>query len=276
MLLTAFKLTDPILDSGKVQALAKRFDGHGLQLDFHKVKSITAAGLGELVVLHKHLRAKGGALLLSHVDESVYEVFEATQLTRLLEIRQTVSWREEMRAARKRARKRRRANTVIAKKQPPGPGRQGLKTRDGGEALEPFPKELPALSAVPGETRPAKRRWRVLLIEDNRDAATSLLLLLECYGLEVAVAYSGPEGVTRAFTWRPDVVLTDIGLPGFDGWQVAEYVRRDPATNGARLIAITGYNGEEARQRSREVGFEAHLTKPVDPEDLVRMLEGPS
>jgi anti-anti-sigma factor len=113
MLLTAFKLTDQILDSDKVQALAKRFDGHGLQLDFDKVKSITAAGLGQLVVLHKHLRAKGGGLLLSHVDESVYRVFEVTQLTRLLAIRQTVSWREEMRSARKRppsrAVKRRRA-----------------------------------------------------------------------------------------------------------------------------------------------------------------------
>jgi anti-anti-sigma factor len=113
MLLTAFNLTEQILDSDKVQALAKRFGGDGLQLDFGKVKSVTAAGLGDLVVLHKHLRAKGGGLLLSHVDESVYRVFEVTQLTRVLDIRKTVSWREEIRSARKRppsrARKRRRA-----------------------------------------------------------------------------------------------------------------------------------------------------------------------
>jgi CheY-like chemotaxis protein len=125
--------------------------------------------------------------------------------------------------------------------------------------------------------RPAGKHLRILLAEDNRDTAHSLRLLLELYGHEVAVAYSGPDGVTAAERWRPDVVLCDIGLPGLDGYGVARRLRGNPATATARLIALTAYGGDEYRRRSREAGFEHHLVKPVDPDALFRVLdqEGP-
>ncbi len=123
-----------------------------------------------------------------------------------------------------------------------------------------------------GQTAPAAEQRRILVVEDNRDAADSLRMLLELLGHEVAVAYSGPEGVQSAREWRPDIVLCDIGLPGMDGFGVAEELRRNPQTAKTRLIAITGYGREEDRRHSHEVGFDYHLIKPVDPEDLLKVL----
>ena len=79
-----------------------------------------------------------------------------------------------------------------------------------------------------GETRPCKAGMRVLVVEDNRDAADTLRLLLALYGYEVAVAYSGHDGVRAAEQYRPDVVLCDIGLPGLDGYGVARKLRDNP------------------------------------------------
>ena len=90
-----------------------------------------------------------------------------------------------------------------------------------------------------GDTRPRPVGLRVLVVEDNRDAADSLRLLLRFFGHEVAVAYSGYDGVRAAELYRPDVVLCDIGLPGLDGYGVARKLRGDPATAQARLIAVT-------------------------------------
>jgi CheY-like chemotaxis protein len=128
-----------------------------------------------------------------------------------------------------------------------------------------------------GETRPRKtgKLLRILVIEDNRDSADSLRLLLECYGYEVTVAYSGHGGVRAAELYRPDVVLCDIGLPGLDGYGVARKLRANPTTAKARLIAVTAYGQDEDRRRSHEAGFEQHLVKPVDPEALRRVLNFP-
>ena len=90
----------------------------------------------------------------------------------------------------------------------------------------------------------------MLVVEDNRDAADSLQMLLELFGYEVAVAYTGPDGVRAAAACRPDVVVCDIGLPGLDGYEVAAALRRDPATAAARLIAVTGYGADEDRRRA--------------------------
>jgi CheY-like chemotaxis protein len=141
----------------------------------------------------------------------------------------------------------------------------------------PLKEEQPALTEVPAA--PAGRLappLRVLIVEDNRDAADSLRVLLELSGHEVAVAYDGQAGVKAAREWRPDVVLCDIGLPGLDGYGVAGELRRDPATAQVPLIAITGYGGEQDRKRSREAGFDHHLTKPVDPDDLQPLLVRPA
>ena len=125
-----------------------------------------------------------------------------------------------------------------------------------------------------GETRPRKtdRLLRILVVEDNRDSADSLRLLLELSGYEVAVAYSGYDGVQAAEQYQPDVVLCDIGLPGLDGYGVARKLRDNPATATARLIAVTAYGQDEDRRRSHEAGFEQHLVKPVDPDTLQRVL----
>jgi CheY-like chemotaxis protein len=125
-----------------------------------------------------------------------------------------------------------------------------------------------------GDTGPgmAGKPMRILVIEDNRDAADSLRVLLGLYGYEVRVAYSGPEGVTAAEQYQPAVVLCDIGLPGLDGYRVARKLRDNPATGRAHLIAVTAYGQEKDRRRSHEAGFEHHLVKPVEPNALVRLL----
>ena len=92
------------------------------------------------------------------------------------------------------------------------------------------------------------------------------------FGYEVEIAYTGPEAMEAARAFQPEVVLCDIGLPGMDGYQVAAALRRNPATARAHLIAVTGYGSEEDRRRSQEVGFEEHLTKPLDPQVLERLL----
>jgi CheY-like chemotaxis protein len=127
-----------------------------------------------------------------------------------------------------------------------------------------------------GETRPRTAGMRVLVVEDNRDAADSLRLLLALYGYEVAVAYCGHDGVRAAERHRPDVVLCDIGLPGLDGYAVARKLRQNPSTAKARLIAVTAYGRDEDRRRSQEAGFERHLVKPVEPDDLRRALDCPA
>jgi CheY-like chemotaxis protein len=113
---------------------------------------------------------------------------------------------------------------------------------------------------------------RVVIVEDNRAMADSMCTLLDLYGYDVRVAYSGPEGVRMAEAWPPDYVLCDIGLPGLDGYGVAAALRRHPATANAHLIAISAYSSEDARRRGLEAGFERHLTKPVDPDTVLGLL----
>lgn len=114
---------------------------------------------------------------------------------------------------------------------------------------------------------------RVLIIEDNKDAADSLRMLLELSGHEVRVAYTGPDGVKAAEDWRPEFVLCDIGLPGLDGYGVAAELHKRSLADKALLIAITGYGTEEDRNKAFKAGFQHHFTKPADPFLLMQMLE---
>jgi CheY-like chemotaxis protein len=109
-------------------------------------------------------------------------------------------------------------------------------------------------------------------VEDNRDAADSLAELLQIFGYDVQVAYTGPEGITAAQLFHPEVVLCDIGLPGVDGYEVARRLRSDDQTATVRLIAITGYGAEADRERAQAAGFDRHLVKPVDPDRLLTEL----
>jgi CheY-like chemotaxis protein len=118
------------------------------------------------------------------------------------------------------------------------------------------------------------RGLRVLVVDDNRDSADSLALWLELAGHEVRTAYSGPETLDVAEGFQPAVVLLDIGMPGMNGYDVARRLREQPATRTALLIAMTGWGQDEDRRRSQEAGFDQHLVKPVDPENLKNLLAG--
>ncbi len=113
---------------------------------------------------------------------------------------------------------------------------------------------------------------RILVVEDNRDVARTMQLLLRKYGFEVEVAHTGTAGVQLAQHFHPHVVLCDLGLPEMDGFDVARALRRNPSVGAARLIAVSGFGQEEDRRRAYEAGFHLHLTKPVDPEELERVL----
>jgi len=149
----------------------------------------------------------------------------------------------------------------------PGPGR-------GSE----FVVRLPLASGVgteptravasPPAGRPAPRR--VLVVDDNVDAADSLAMLLRLTGHTVWTAYGGPSALEAAERHRPEVVLLDIGLPGMDGYEVARRLRSGAAA-AATLLALTGYGQETDRRKTHEAGFDHHLVKPVDPDDLVRL-----
>ncbi len=122
-------------------------------------------------------------------------------------------------------------------------------------------------ASVPTPCPPAN----VLLIEDNDDARQSLRALLEYEGHRVAETADGTSGLDRDETMRPDIVLIDIGLPGLDGYEVARRIRARRGTDPI-LVAITGYGQIDDQRRSLEAGFDAHLTKPVSPDQLTGLL----
>jgi CheY-like chemotaxis protein len=119
---------------------------------------------------------------------------------------------------------------------------------------------------------PSAADSRVLVVEDNTDAAESLALILRAYGHEVRTAHNGPAALDLAREFRPGVVVLDIGLPGMDGYEVARRLRQDQGGAGVVLVALTGYNLEDDQRRSRDVGISHHLVKPVDPLALCRLL----
>jgi len=127
-----------------------------------------------------------------------------------------------------------------------------------------------------GSLRPAAnpqaRPHSILVIEDNRDAALTLKMLLEVFGHQVDTAPSGRQGLERARTGQPEVVFCDIGLPDMDGYAVATALRLDPKFSASLLVAMTGYGQEEDIRRALEAGFDQHLTKPVALEALEHLL----
>ncbi|MCA1595399.1 MAG: response regulator, partial [Chloroflexi bacterium] len=114
---------------------------------------------------------------------------------------------------------------------------------------------------------------RVLLVEDNSDAAETLTDVLELWGHEVRVAPNGPAALAEAQHSPPEIVLLDIGLPGMDGYEVARRLRQAEHAHDMLLVALTGYGQDDDRRRAVEAGFDLHLTKPVDPWELRRLLE---
>jgi CheY-like chemotaxis protein len=120
-------------------------------------------------------------------------------------------------------------------------------------------------------TRPGS--LSVLVVEDDPDAAGMLLLLLRLWGYDGEAVHTGTAALEAVRTAPPDVALVDIGLPGLDGYQLAERLRDQGLGRQTVLIAMTGLGEEEHRRRSREAGFRKHLVKPVDPPRLEELLQ---
>jgi CheY-like chemotaxis protein len=137
------------------------------------------------------------------------------------------------------------------------------------QVLQDRPPSVPELPALA-----AKKNLRILVVEDNHDSAQSLKKLLELCGYSVTVAYNSREGLEAAQRTRPDIVLCDIGLPDSDGYTVGSVLRQSGGTAGARLIAVTGMGGPQDRLRALAAGFDEHLVKPVDPQDLLHKMQG--
>jgi signal transduction histidine kinase/ActR/RegA family two-component response regulator len=128
-------------------------------------------------------------------------------------------------------------------------------------------------SADDGKTAGA-RKCRILVVDDFRDATDSLARMLRVMGHDCETAYDGLEALQVAVAFRPDVVLLDIGLPKLDGYQTAQRIRHEPWGGSIALVALTGWGQDEDKRRAAEAGFDHHLTKPVDPADLQRVLAG--
>lgn len=131
--------------------------------------------------------------------------------------------------------------------------------------LAPEP-ESAGLDDRSGEETSPGAPLRILVVDDNEDSAESLAMLLELKGHDARTAHDGPRALAAAAEHRPDVVFLDIGMPGMNGFEVADRLRRQPETRNVLLVAMTGWGQEEDRRRSKEAGFDLHLVKPLDPD----------
>jgi PAS domain S-box-containing protein len=123
-----------------------------------------------------------------------------------------------------------------------------------------------------GTAEPVSSGHRLLVVDDNLDAATSLAVLLRLQGHEVAVAHDGASALAMAAASRPNLVFLDIGMPGMDGYEVARRLREQPGLESTKLVALTGWGQKEDRRRTAEAGFDHHLVKPLELKSLERLL----
>lgn len=165
-------------------------------------------------------------------------------------------------------------------------GGEVVATSDGeGQGSEfvvrlPLDASVDAASERPDERdggagAPARPVERILIVDDNVDGAIAMSHVLGGWGYAVAVAHDGANALQLADRWRPDTILLDIGLPDLSGHDVARRIRAAPWGRDVRLIAVTGWGTADDREQSRTAGIDRHLTKPVDPDELRRLLGGP-
>ena len=133
-------------------------------------------------------------------------------------------------------------------------------------------RQPPARPAVGAQAESSAALHRILVVEDNPDAAEAMQMLLERMGHEVRVVTDGRDALEAAVILKPDVILLDIGLPGMDGYELAQRLRATPETSAANIIAVSGYGQEKDRTRSLDMGFDLHLVKPVDPARLTEAI----
>jgi len=129
----------------------------------------------------------------------------------------------------------------------------------------------PPVASVPIEAHHRTGR-RILLVDDNRDAAETLQALLQMEGHTVALAFGGQSALDQVVHLKPEVVILDIGLPDVSGYDVARKLRADASSSAPLLVALTGYGREQDRQAVMEAGFDHHLVKPANPATLMEIL----
>jgi CheY-like chemotaxis protein len=126
------------------------------------------------------------------------------------------------------------------------------------------------------DSQPCRQPLRILVVDDNADAAESLSMIFQLDGHEVLSAGTGPEAISAALRVSPHVIFLDIGLPGMNGYEVARAVRAELGASAPVLVALTGWGSEDDKRKSKEAGFDCHLTKPVDVDrvgDLLRKVD---
>jgi CheY-like chemotaxis protein len=153
-----------------------------------------------------------------------------------------------------------------------GPGRGSRFVVDLPVAEGSTPCERRPVAPAPGPGSEAVQAQRVLLADDNRDAADMLSTLLRLAGHEVLTAYDGPSALELVLRHRPEVVVLDIGMPGLNGYEVARQVRARAGARQPLLVAATGWGQQEDRRKATAAGFDAHLTKPFDPRALTELM----
>jgi two-component system CheB/CheR fusion protein len=137
--------------------------------------------------------------------------------------------------------------------------------------LVPDPQDSEPRSTAPSAPATGSPE-RILVVDDNVDGAHSMSLLLRAAGHEVQAAFGSQDCFEAVASFRPQVIILDLGLPGVDGFEIARRLRGNPDTNDVVLIALSGYGGDEARQKTREIGFDYHLVKPADLDMLHQIL----
>jgi two-component system CheB/CheR fusion protein len=131
---------------------------------------------------------------------------------------------------------------------------------------------LPASRSSSGGQSGPDRGKRVLVVEDHRDSAEMLCEVLQAYGCVTRVAHDGPPALEAALSFKPDIALVDISLPQMDGYEVARRIRLLPGLGEIKLVALTGHSEAAHQSQSAQAGFDLHLVKPVDPEELRRLI----
>ncbi len=134
-------------------------------------------------------------------------------------------------------------------------------------------RATPGEATAPIQTVTAGARRRILLVDDNEDAAELLSMLLADAGHTVQIAHDAATALSLAPDMAPEVALLDIGLPVMDGYQLGSELRRRLGPRTPALVALTGYGQEKDRQRTADAGFAAHLVKPIDPEQLLNVID---
>jgi CheY-like chemotaxis protein len=149
--------------------------------------------------------------------------------------------------------------------------------RQGSEFTVRLPLEVSAPSVQPAapKTAPvdsATKKRKILVVDDNRDSAISLAMLLRLAGHQTSTAFTGTSALQASEQDRPDVILLDIGLPDLNGFEVAQQIRERPWGREVTLVALTGWGQVEDRQKSKAAGFDHHMIKPVEHAALMKLL----